>query len=503
MTIDPSDLRAAVSGVDSLFRARVAEKRAPSAAYGVFTRDGLVHTGSTGDVAGAAPTADTIYRIASCTKSFTATALLALRDAGALDLDAPVTDFVPAFGDVTLPTADSPIPTVRMLLTMSAGLPTDDPWGDRQEPITDRELDTLLGRGLRFDSVPGTRFAYSNLGYALLGRVVTIAAGRPYREVVSETILRPLGLESTGFERPNGDDDRLAIGHRFLDDAWQPLPFSGPGGFSSIGGLFSTVTDLSRWARWLASAFDPAGDESEAPSAGSRAPGDHDGILSRASRRELQQQYRFVPALAAQPSGYGFGLFVEQQPGLGEIVSHSGGYPGFSAHMRWHPASGIGVVAFENATYAQVSVPAATALHGILHDLSAEPVPAVWPEVVTAKALVESALHGATLPADTVSENVELDVPFTHRRAAWARAIDEIGGFDGSGTAFAAAGERPTGPRSPLVPIDVDSGEESLAPSHLVWRLPGRSGRLRVEIRLTPELPPRIQTLTVRTERLG
>ncbi|MCU1529730.1 MAG: hypothetical protein JWP75_3493, partial [Frondihabitans sp.] len=116
------ELRAAATGVDTLFRTRSDDQRAPSASYGVFDREGLVHTGSTGQVAGKSPTADTIYRIASCTKSFTATALLALRDAGALTLDDPVTEFVPAFAAVRLPTADSPVPTLRMLLTMSAGL---------------------------------------------------------------------------------------------------------------------------------------------------------------------------------------------------------------------------------------------------------------------------------------------------------------------------------------------------------------------------------------------
>jgi len=510
MSLDLSDLHAAVHSVDSLFATRASELHAPSASYGIFTRDGLVHTGSTGEVAGRPPTPDTIYRIASCTKSFTATALLALRDAGSLDLDAPVTDFVPAFGDVILPTDDSSVPTVRMLMTMSAGLPTDDPWGDRQESISDDDLDALLRRGLRFDSVPGTRFAYSNLGYALLGRVVTVAAGRPYRDVVGETILTPLGLDSTGFTRPEGIDDRVAVGHRRLDDAWEPLPFSGPGVFSSIGGLFSTVNDLARWAGWLAAAFD---DRSE-PARSDTSTG-HDDILSRASRRELQQLSRFVPALATQPSGYGFGLFVEQQPEFGEIVSHSGGYPGFSAHMRWHPASGLGIVAFENATYAQVSVPAATALLGMLHEVQAEPTVEVWAETLRAKALVENALHGDELPGELVSENVGLDVPWKNRRAAWAAAIHDIGGIDdenseGGGRARPGAlGPRKAadaiavGPRAPLVPIDADRGEESAAPSHLVWHLPGHTGRLRVEIRLTPESPPRIQTLNVRAAPPG
>ena len=77
------------------------------------------------------------------------------------------------------------------------------------------------------------------------------------------------------------------------------------------------VTDLARWARWLSSASDPEG------------RGDVDGILSRASRREMQQAHRTVPGRGAHPAAYGFGLFVEQYPDLGPVVSHSGGYPGF------------------------------------------------------------------------------------------------------------------------------------------------------------------------------
>jgi CubicO group peptidase (beta-lactamase class C family) len=308
----------------------------------------------------------------------------------------------------------------------------------------------------------------------------------PYRDYVTSRILTPLDLTSTGFVRPEGSDDRLAIGHRRVGDAWEPLPFSGPGGFSSIGGLFSTVTDLSRWARWLSSAF--------AEDLDGEADGDLGGILSRASRRELQQAYRTAPALPTQPSGYGFGLFVEEQPGLGAVVSHSGGYPGFSAHMRWHPASGLGIVAFENATAALVSAPAASALHGLLRDAGAEPVPTIWPETASARVLVEEALGGEELPAAWVSENIELDVSLERRRAAWHTGLAEIGGLDDD-LPTARALSLPTS-------IDRESGEESLAPSHLVWRLPGRRGRLRVEIRLTPESPPRLQTLNVRAERL-
>lgn len=467
------------SGIDAIFEARRREAKAPSAVWATFDRHGVDHVGASGTVDGTPPGPQTAYRIASCTKSFTATAMLALRDAGTIDLDAPVTEWVPAFGEVRLPTADSPVPTLRMLATMSAGFPTDDPWGDRQESLSDDGLDDLLRRGLRFDSVPGTAFAYSNLGYALLGRVVTVASGRPYREVVESDLLAPLGLTSTGFTTGVPAPGGLAVGHRRVDDGWEPLPFSGPGAFSPIGGLFSTTTDLARWARWLASAFDPEG------------AGDLDGILSRASRREMQQLQRFVPGRGSRPAGYGLGLFVEHDPDVGPIVSHSGGYPGFSAHMRWHPATGRGAVGFENATYAQVAAPITVALDGLLSDSpDARTTTSPWPETLAARDAVEGlVLHGGDA-GELLSENVELDIPLDRRRRAWAEAIDEIGGLHDEGAGRGGAGDS-----SATVPED-----ESTAPSHLIWRRAGRRGLLRFEIRLTPEAPPRVQTITVRAE---
>lgn len=472
------------SGVDAVFDARQSDEKAPSSVFATFDHDGVTHHGSRGTLdgspGGAVPGPHTAYRIASCTKSFTAVALLALRDEGRLVLDAPVTDFVPAFADVALPTADSPVPTVRMLMTMSGGLPTDDPWGDRQESITGDELDDLLRGGLRFDSVPGTAFAYSNLGWALLGRVVSSVTSRPYREVVEQTVLEPLGLRSTGFTSDVDASGGLAVGHRRGDDGWEPLPFSGPGAFSPIGGLFSTTTDLARWARWLASAFDDEG------------RGDVDGVLSRASRREMQQLQRFVPGLGAHPAGYGFGLVVEHYPDLGTVVSHSGGYPGFSAHMRWQTATGLGVVGFENATYAQVSVPVGLALDGMMADTEeARVVVEPWPETLAATAAVEAVVRGGEVPAGLLSENVELDVPLERRRRLWAEAVDSLGGLVVEQGAPAGA---PSIVRDePDVPA-----ASSAVPSHRVWQLPARRGSLRIEIRLTPESTPRVQTIGVR-----
>ncbi|OIH94574.1 serine hydrolase [Curtobacterium sp. MCBA15_001] len=499
---------ATLDQVDALFRARVERGIAPSSVWGVFDQDGLIASGGHGDRGdGTAPDSDTVYRIASCTKSITAATLLTLVADGRVSLDAAVTDFVPAFGAVTLPTADSPVPTLRMLLTMSAGFPTDDPWGDRQESITDDQLDDVLRGGLLFDSVPGTTFAYSNLGYALLGRAVQVVAGRPFTDVVRDTLLGPLGLDDTVFAAADARGD-VVTGARGHEGTWEPLPLSDPGAFSPIGGLFSTVSDLSRWARHLSSAFASVRDRS-----GTAEP----GPVSPADRRLMQQAMRVIttPAVPAarRPVGYGLGLFVEQDDVVGPIVSHSGGYPGFSAHMRWSTRTGLGVVAFENATQAKVSVVTETA-HDLLLGLDRPdapgtalsrptgPAPAraagtapvrpagtatvtVLPETRAAQAAVSRLLaewttagDPAAVAADLCTPNVPMDVPWDRRRAAAAQAIAQVGADLGA------------------APV----AESSSVPTHLRWWLPGSSGRLRVEIRLAPLAAGLVQTLTVAAE---
>lgn len=463
--------------IGGVFRARVDRGVTPSSAWGVFDRSGLVAAGGTGDRGdGRAPDERTVYRIASCTKSVTAAALLALVADGRVALDVPVTDFVPAFADVALPTPDSPVPTLRMLLTMSAGFPTDDPWADRQEALSDAELDAVLRDGLLFDSVPGTRFAYSNLGYALLGRVIARASGSSYTETASTTVLQPLGLDDTVFSAAESQGF-VVTGVRPHAGAWEPLPLSGPGAFSSIGGLFSTVADLARWGAHLASAF------TDAPEPGPVSPAD---------RRLMQQAMRVVPVPpSTRATAYGFGLFVEQDDRFGELVSHSGGYPGFSAHMRWSVRDGLGVVAFENATQAKVSVAAGEALDLLLAAHTGRPA---RPAGTTRLPGTDRTAHATRAAQQAVTRlladwdddladeictpNVAMDVPYERRRRTLADAVAAVG-------ADLAAD-----------PVQ----ESSSAPSHLRWWLPGASGRLRVEIRLAPLAAGRVQTLTITPE---
>ncbi len=475
--VEPVD----VDRVEALVDAFAAENGQPGLAYGVVRHGQLVHAGGRGTAVipgGRRPGPDTVFRIASMTKSFTAAAVLLLRDEGALALDDAAVRYVPELSGVHPPTADAPPITVRTLLTMAAGFPTDDPWGDRQQGLPDDDFARLLAGGLSFAWSPGVAFEYSNLSYAVLGRVVAAAAGRPYPDVVRERLLEPLGMTSTAFEAADLPPGSLARGHvrsGLVRHGWEPVPYDPYGAFAPMGGLFSTVRDLARWIGGYTDAFPPRDDPE----------GTHP--LRRSTRREQQQPHRAYPGRTIWPSfdelpvlrsaAYGFGLVAEAHPRFGAIVGHSGGYPGFGSHMRWHPDTGLGVVVLGNSTYAPASVLAERLLDALLQG---EPRPVrvrPWPATEAAAADVEKliATWDDALAERLLAMNVALDEPLGVRRSRIQRARQLLG---------------------PLAP-DPAAPVERTTPAHRAWWLRGPHGRLRIEIRMTPELPPRVQTLNL------
>ncbi len=205
--------------VDATFDKVARAEHIPGVAYGVVIGGELVHGRGVGAihadaVTPTAPDADSVFRIASMTKSFTAAATLLLRDEGLLRLDEPVRTYVPELEGFHGPTADSPPITVRHLLTMSSGLPTDDPWGDRLQGMPLDRFAELLRGGFEFAWAPGTTFEYSNLGYGILGRVLTNVSGIEYRDLVRRRLLEPLQMTATTFEADEVPANRLVQGHR-------------------------------------------------------------------------------------------------------------------------------------------------------------------------------------------------------------------------------------------------------------------------------------------------
>jgi len=457
--------------VDALFAKRFEEGLAPGLVYGVVEHGEVIHAGAFGTVSltdGAAPTVDSVFRIASMSKSFTAAALLLLRDRGPVRLDDPVTEYVPELAGHS----SGPAITLRSLLTMGAGLLTDDPWGDRQESLADDEFGVLLEGGITVGRAPGLGFEYSNLGYAVLGRVINKVAGN-YREFVERELVAPLGMTATRYAA--GDlGPALVPGHVKRGADWVELEPVSPGAFSAMGGLHSSVADLARWVHGFVTAFEAA-------------PDGHP--LAKASRCEMQQLQRLgaVDASLAGPSGltaaatgYGMGLSVLHDSQLGHFAMHSGGYPGYGSRMAWHPASGLGVVTLSNGTYAGAYQQADDALRllvrrrGVATPRPRLAVTADWITTVTAR-LAAFRPDRPWIDAALMADNVALDTSDDERRQRIADAREQVG--------------------APLA--GPPSEPYSRAMAHAAWIVPAERGRYEVEILLTPEAVPRLQTVTV------
>ncbi|HET7218732.1 MAG TPA: serine hydrolase domain-containing protein, partial [Vicinamibacterales bacterium] len=344
-------LQTAFADIDRSFADFARSAHVPGAAWGIVIDGTLVHRGAAGvrDVASRAPVdADTVFRIASMTKSFTAMAILKLRDDGRLSLDDPAERYVPELKGLRYPTSDAPRITIRHLLTHSAGFPEDNPWGDQQLAKSDDEFARLLRGGIPFSNVPGMAYEYSNYGFAILGRIVSAAARKPSDEYIDQAILRPLGMTATTLHAANVPESRRAIGYRWEDEQWKEEPSLPHGSFGAMGGMLTSIRDLSRYVAALLEAFPPRSGAETSP-------------IRRSSLREMQQPWRSAslrvtkdPSSATpqvSAASYGYGLGVTQTCAFRSMVGHSGGLPGFGSQMRWLPDYGVGIIAFGNVTY--------------------------------------------------------------------------------------------------------------------------------------------------------
>ena len=399
--------------------------------YGIVIADQLVHDGSVGALGAglAAPDRNSLFRIASMTKSFTAAAFLHARDAQLLALHDPVARYVAAVKEWVLPTADSPPITLIQLLSMSSGLATDDPWADRHLDIGDVELNAIIADGPLFACVPGETFQYSNLGFGILGQAFVTATGIRLQDYVSDHLLAPLGMQATVWELDDSDP-RLCAAHGYhtVDGAWlDEAPPLGDGGIAPMGGLWSTVSDLSKWISFWCDAW-PARDGADRLA------------LSRASRREAQRVHTDLPltirALPGRhrlsPSGYGLGLRVTSDLRLGRVVDHSGGVPGFGSNMRWAADHSVGVIALANERYADMAALTADMLDALTDPILANVQPRQCPPALRATCLrlVELLNHWDDRVAETLfGDNVALDEPLARRRVAAQALVRDLGPF--------------------------------------------------------------------------
>jgi D-alanyl-D-alanine-carboxypeptidase/D-alanyl-D-alanine-endopeptidase len=447
----------------------------PGMVWGIVRDGRLVHVKGAGvqDVATKRPVnADTLFRIASMTKAFTALSILRLRDEGKLALDAPVDTYVPELKGWKYPTEDSPKIRVRDLLTHTAGFVTDDPWGDRQTPLSEEDFTRLLRDGVPFTRPPAIAMEYSNLGYALLGRIVANVSGQPYKDVVGQSLFTPLGMASTGYDVAAAPAERRAPGYRWEDHAWKLEPTMAHGAFGAMGGIQTSAADYAKWVAFLLSAW-PSRDGAEA------------GPVRRASVRELAQGANFPSirqrpgasgaAACRQASTYAMGFYAATDCDLGLTLSHGGGYPGYGSHVLLLPDYGVGIFAFANRTYAGPRPPvwdAAVALlrAGALTPRLSKPSTAL---TVAYAAAVKMFTEGAVTSAgDVLAMNFLMDRDAEHRAGDFMALKAEVGRCDTT---------------APIAPAGALAGE-------FTWRC--EHGRVRGELLLAPTPTPQIQSLT-------
>jgi CubicO group peptidase (beta-lactamase class C family) len=266
--------------------------------------------------------ADTVFRLASITKLFTAVAVLVLRDEGRLDLDDPVAKHVGEFPGERV--------RLRELLSHGGGIqretPEDPGWVTGRFLVGEAFLEAV--RSTRSPFSPMERWKYSNLGYSLLGEVVARVSGRPYIEFVTERIIGPLGLGSTAFDPATLPRERLATGYRRLPDTDAMEVDAGDGRDpvpAAAGQLFSTVLDLCAFAGFLG--------------------GDRAGPVGSETLAEMRR-----PQLLADEEwtkGHGLGpMLVRDDTRV--LVGHAGGLFGYAGWLLFWPRSHVAAVALTN-----------------------------------------------------------------------------------------------------------------------------------------------------------
>jgi len=473
----PQTLEGLAPEIDARFARFQADSHIPGMVYGVVQDGRLAYVKGLGvqDLDAERPvTPDSLFRIASMTKAFTALAILQLRDEGKLRLDDLAEIYVPEMKGWTYPTADSPRIRVRDLLHHVGGLVTDDPWGDRQQVLSNEDFAAMIAAGVPFSRVPQGQHEYSNFGYALLGRIIAAASGMAYQDYVRSRILAPLGMDSTGYEVAAVPRDRLAIGYRWENERWSAEPEMRDGAFNSMGGLVTSANDYAKWVAFLLSAWPPRDDPDTGP-------------VKRATVREIVQGLNFVSVVnrigssgesaCKQALAYGMGWRVAQDCDLGLTLAHGGGYPGYGSHVMLMPDHGVGIFALSNRTYAGPSGPAwdaAVAMDkaGLLAD---RPLP-----VSDAVAAAFAAARAAYAAGDLGPLDGKLAMNFLLDRSAdnWAAEFSRL---------KAEVGECPAA--EPLAPTGALSTR---------FRLVCEKGKLDGVLLLAPTTPATVQALRLR-----
>ncbi len=329
----PSGSQGAARRCDRLVRELQAEHRVPAITAAVARADRPLWAAAVGEASPGQPvTADTVFRIGSITKTFTAVLVMQLRDEGLLDLDDPLSAHldVPAHGELT----------IRRLLTHRSGLQRE-PYGDVWDTLQTPDTEGIVADLAHTERVlaPERRWHYSNLAYALLGAAVGQLTHGTWAEVLHDRLLRPLGLDRTSLEAVAPAATGFLV-EAYSDVAHPEVPVDSAG-TSPAGQLWSTAGDLARWAMFLA-APDPQ-------------------ILAATTLDEMCQLTTVVDNDDWQV-GWGLGLMLVPRGDRITHVGHDGAMPGFLAGAYTRRSDKIAAVALGSSG-------TASAICGLPHTL--------------------------------------------------------------------------------------------------------------------------------------
>ena len=357
--------------LDAWVESQLAYRGQPGVAVGIVHDQALVWAKGFGFAdreRGVPATPDTLFRIASITKTFTATAVMQLRDEGKLLLDDPVTKHLPLLAVRPREAGGGPI-TIRHLLTHLSGLPreADAPyWMSDRFPTREELLRQLPDQEQQFNAE--TRWKYSNLAVALAGEIVAVVSGEPWERYVRRRILEPLGMSATLTDAPEGPVADLAVAYgRRLPDLSRPARQAGVRtvALAPAAGMASNVRDL---AKYVALQFRGG------PAGGAQ-------VLSGASLREMQRVHWLQPDWQG---GQGIG-FAVRRAGERTLVGHGGWLPGMRSQITFDVRDKVGVVVLTNAddgnpgAYVdQVFALVAPVLARRPADLPGPPPPSTW-----------------------------------------------------------------------------------------------------------------------------
>jgi D-alanyl-D-alanine carboxypeptidase len=320
-----TDLREAFACLDTFIEREMRTANTPGLVAALTDRERLLHIAAHGfaDLAARAPvTPDTLFEIGSISKSFTAIALLQLREAGRLDLHLPVRQYLPWFH---VPSKYAPI-TLHHLLSHTAGIIRGTDF------TTEARCEVWALRQTEASTPPGAHYHYSNVGYKALGLIPEEILGRSYGDIIQERILDPLGMSATESVITHKARKRLAVGYEpFYDD--RPVspdhtlaPATWLETATADGSIASTGGDMAAYLRMLMN--------------GGR------GVFSEESFRLMTQRVT-EPDDEVHGTFYGYGLNINQDDDH-TCISHGGGMVGYYAHILADMEAGLGVVVLTN-----------------------------------------------------------------------------------------------------------------------------------------------------------